>query len=92
MVYQNNSQLISLTGNRSLAMTYDANGNLLTKGEDLFTYDSAARLNQATVNGVTTKYHYNFKGQRIAKHFQNGDVRYYFYDLQGLLIAELKQP
>lgn len=88
-VYQNNSQLASLNGASNIAMTYDARGNLLSKGSDTFTYDSEARLTTAMVNGTTTQYRYNDRGQRIAKIFQNSGQRYYVYDLQGLLIAEL---
>lgn len=88
-VYQNNSQLTDVLGSSDITMTYDPSGNLLTKGNDSFTYNSEGRLNSATVNGITTNYHYNYLGQRIVKTFENGDNRYYVYDLQGLLIAEL---
>jgi RHS repeat-associated protein len=88
-VYQNNSQLTELNGTANTLMTYDERGNLLSKGNDTFTYNSDARLSSATVNAVTTHYSYNDRGQRITKIFDNGEFRYYVYDLQGLLIAEL---
>jgi len=88
-VYKHNSQLTSISGGTSVAMTYDLRGNLLTKGGNSFTYNSQGRLSSATVNGETTQYRYNAKGQRIAKIFADGDIRYYAYDTKGLLIAEL---
>jgi len=88
-VYLDNSQLSSISGTTPLAMTYDARGNLLSRGGDSFTYDSQGRLSSTTVDGETTQYRYNARGQRIAKIFADGDIRYYAYDANGLLLAEL---
>ena len=88
--YQDNTLLTTVENTNTVTtMSYDEMGNLTSKGDDSFTYNNKGRLNRATVNNVTTGYRYNHLGQRVIKTFANGDSRYYIYDQQGMLIAEL---
>jgi RHS repeat-associated protein len=49
------------------AYTYDASGNIKSIGGDNYTYDSAGRLIQSTVNGKTESYSYDSFGNLIQK-------------------------
>jgi RHS repeat-associated protein len=56
-----------LTSEGVVAQTYDANGNLLTRGADTFTWDYADRLTEATVSGETTSFEYDADSVRVEK-------------------------
>ncbi len=76
------------TGNGSVVRSYDANGNQIQAGADVFTYDSQNRLVSATVDGVTAEYGYNHLHQRVTKAL-NGHVRLMLYDQAGNLLSEV---
>ena len=81
------NQLTSVGGT---TLAYDAAGNLISKGTDTFAYNKANRLSTATVAGIGYHYRYDHNGQRVVKD-TNGQVRFYHYDANGLLLAETDQ-
>jgi len=83
----NGNHLLSVGGT---TLTYDAAGNLITRGADSFSYNDANRLEQATVPTGTYNYRYDHQGQRVIKD-SNGQVRLYHYDQKGQLLAETDQ-
>ncbi len=60
----------------STTYTYDANGNMLSRGADTFQYDYENRLTQATVGGLATQYAYNADGARV-KRVMGSTTTYY---------------
>lgn len=68
--------------------SYDANGNTVDRGGDVFTYDSFNRLVGASVGSNTALYTYNHLDQRVTKTL-NGHTRLLVYDRSGNLIAEM---
>jgi len=68
--------------------SYDANGNQIQAGPDVFSYDSQNRLVSATVAGVTAEYGYNHLHQRVTKTL-NGHTRLMLYDQAGNLLSEV---
>ena len=54
-----------------LTMTYDGNGNILSKGNitkmEHYSYDAMNRLTQVTSNHAMETYHYDLAGNRIRK-------------------------
>ena len=82
--YLNNWLLeAGLTDNR-----FDANGNMVERGADLFTYDSRNRLVGASAGGQVALYTYNHLNQRVSKSV-DGATRLFVYDQAGNLIAEI---
>ena len=57
-------QLLSWDGQ---AMTYDAAGNMLTKGSTTYTWAKGRKLASATKGGTTTTYAYDHTGARVRK-------------------------
>lgn len=55
----------SFAGNT--AYTYDLNGNLVSDGASVYSYDAENRLLSALVSGTTTTYAYDGLGRRISK-------------------------
>lgn len=79
------------TGERTF--DYDANGNIThDAGADnnrVFSYNTNNRMESVTVNGQTTHYSYNAKGQRVSKQTAEGDVVFYIYGHNGKLLVEI---
>ncbi|TOA99927.1 type IV secretion protein Rhs [Vibrio parahaemolyticus] len=83
-----NSNRLTKTSIGSITYSYDANGNTIGRGTDVFAYDAFNRLTEATVNGETSIYHYNSAHQRVRKSAGGVDVLY-VYGLDGELLAEV---
>ncbi|WP_154119362.1 RHS repeat-associated core domain-containing protein [Vibrio parahaemolyticus] len=83
-----NSNRLTKTSIGSITYSYDANGNTIGRGTDVFVYDAFNRLTEATVNGETSTYHYNSAHQRVRKSAGGVDVLY-IYGLDGELLAEV---
>ncbi|TOI59500.1 RHS repeat-associated core domain-containing protein [Vibrio parahaemolyticus] len=83
-----NSNRLTKTSIGSINYSYDANGNTIGRGTDVFVYDAFNRLTEATVNGETSTYHYNSAHQRVRKSAGGEDVLY-VYGLDGELLAEV---
>ncbi|EPQ9997603.1 RHS repeat-associated core domain-containing protein [Vibrio vulnificus] len=83
-----NSNRLTKTSIGSITYSYDANGNTIGRGTDVFVYDAFNRLTEATVNGETSTYHYNSAHQRVRKSAGGVDVLY-VYGLDGELLAEV---
>ncbi len=66
---------------------YDANGNLIQRGDQSFFYNQANRLHIATVDGVNWHYRYNHAGQRVKK-FSNNETQVFHYHPDGTLAAQ----
>ncbi len=68
-------------------MNYDARGNMLQRGSDVYTYNQNGRLSTASVAAGVFEYSYNHIGQRVIK--QSADIKQHFhYDLNGMVLAE----
>ncbi|EHY9845526.1 RHS repeat-associated core domain-containing protein [Vibrio splendidus] len=83
-----NSNRLTKTSIGSITYSYDANGNTIGRGTDVFVYDAFNRLTEATVNGETSTYHYNSAHQRVRKSAGGVDVLY-VYGVDGELLAEV---
>jgi RHS repeat-associated protein len=77
--YDNDNRLNNTTG---AAFTYDANGNMLTKGADTFAYDYENRLTQAAVANTNYLYQYDGLGNRL-RATRNGITTKYVLDVNG---------
>ena len=67
--------------------TYDGAGNLTGDGTINYTYGTNGRMETASTAGVTTRYRYNGRGERVLK-TSSVDSRHYVYDEQGHLLGE----
>jgi RHS repeat-associated protein len=67
--------------------TYDKAGNLTGDGTISYTYDANGRMETASAFGVTTRYRYNGRGERVVK-ASSAASTYYVYDEQGHLLGE----
>jgi len=76
-----------LTTLNSEMLSYDNNGNLIQRGDDVFTYNQANRLSSATLTSGSFQYTYNALGQRINKQGL-GINTHYVYNNSGQLIYE----
>ena len=65
----------------------DEAGRVLQDGGRRYAWDSLGRLASVTQEGITTRYRYNQRGQRIAK--RGAQQQHYLYDGQRHRIAEL---
>ena len=63
---------------------YDANGNLLSRGAELFRYDSANHLTSYVRGNVSASYTYDGRGRRVRK-VLGSQVVDYLYDGQQIL-------
>jgi RHS repeat-associated protein len=61
-----------------VAHVYDANGRLISRGADIFSYHGDGRLKTATVGGVTVSYKRDAVGRRIARTVLDGKTRYLY--------------
>ncbi len=66
--------------------SYDANGNVVARGNDGFRYDSQNRLTGFTRGNVNASYLFDGRGQRVRKTV-GSDVRDFLWD-NGQLLAE----
>jgi YD repeat-containing protein len=67
--------------------TYDAAGNLTGDGTVSYTYGVNGRMETSSAAGITTRYRYNARGERVVKTASAGSS-YYVYDEQGHLLGE----
>ncbi|MCS0583367.1 DUF6531 domain-containing protein [Massilia pinisoli] len=67
--------------------TYDKAGNLTGDGTISYTYGANGRMETASAAGMTTRYRYNGRGERVVKTSSAGST-YYVYDEQGHLLGE----
>jgi RHS repeat-associated protein len=91
-----NTNTLSPTSNRlnatagpvpSKTNTYDGAGNLTGDATINYTYGTNGRMETASTAGVTTRYRYNGRGERVLK-TSSVDSRHYVYDEQGHLLGE----
>ncbi|KPF61519.1 hypothetical protein D621_00710 [beta proteobacterium AAP51] len=78
-----------LQGNRLLqwggdTLGYDANGNVVSRGADTYSYDSLNRLVGHSRGGVSTSYTYDGRERRIRK-ASGSEVREFLYDGQQVV-------
>lgn len=78
---------LTKTSVAAASYTYDASGNIVKRGSDVFAYNGYSQLTGATVNGTTAQYLYNGQGQRAVKTI-SGQTTLYFYDNDGHLLSE----
>ncbi len=87
----NNNQILSQTGVKSKAYSYDAAGNLASIGQSqVLTHDARGRLVQVQNGSQTTNYLINGQGQRVAKTGSgiSSEATLFFYDESGHLLGE----
>lgn len=81
-----------LTSVGATARSYDAAGNMISDGAKVFIYDDHGRLVEYRADGTTTTrtYHYNGRGERVAKRDPSGGTSdvYFVYDDAGHLLGE----
>ena len=70
---------------------YDANGNLLARGSESWTYNARNRMATYSENGVQqAAYTYNAQGERVKKTLVDGTVVHFQYNGMGQLMAEYR--
>jgi RHS repeat-associated protein len=62
--YDTADQLVSITGPDAKSFSYNPNGDMLTAGSEVFTYNTARQTTSVTVAGQTTAYAYDGYGNR----------------------------
>ena len=67
---------------------YDINGNIISRGQETFTYDSANRLIGYSDGTTTASYKFDYLGRRVTRTV-NGDVKEYQYDGQNIVAEYL---
>jgi len=65
-----------LTSAGGIRITFDNNGNMITRGTDSFSYDFNNRLIQSSIGGLLEQYSYDGIGNRLAKTVDDRTVRY----------------
>jgi RHS repeat-associated protein len=75
-------QLTAISGPGAGTFTYNPNGDQLTAGADVFTYNTARQTTSATVGGVTTQYAYDGNGNRTTT-TTSGQVTQEVWDTVG---------
>jgi RHS repeat-associated protein len=81
-----NSQKNRLTQAGATALTYDAEGQLATKGGDTYIFDDTHRV-MSIAGSVGYQYKYDGSGNRLEA-IRNGVITRYIYDAGGNLLAE----
>lgn len=84
--YSNDGWNDKLTSVNGTALTYDANGNVLTYGDKSFTWSSGRNLAQITDGSNTYSYSYDENGIRTSKTV-NG-VTTYYNTQDGLILSQ----
>jgi RHS repeat-associated protein len=79
-------------GNRTIAYTYDAVGNLLTQndsaeGETTYVYDANDRLQTETLSGAVTDYSYDNNGNLLSRVSGPTDTASYSWDFENRLVG-----
>ena len=86
------SQLTSVAGAESRALTYGSDGNLTgetgTNGTRTYGYDNFLQMNSATVAGQVNTYYYNAFGERTRKVSPVSGSHRFVYHSQNQLLAE----
>ncbi|SFC76438.1 RHS repeat domain-containing protein [Pseudoalteromonas denitrificans] len=88
-IYQYSKGVLMQTSNKTIS--YDASGNMLHRGNDVYTYNQAGRLNTAKLTSGEYLYRYNYLGQRVSKQNTEHNLiinQNYHYGLNGLVLAE----
>ncbi|WP_035217157.1 RHS repeat-associated core domain-containing protein, partial [Desulfobulbus elongatus] len=82
------SRLTRIDGAGAISFAHNANGNITSKGYQVFVYNADDRLSQVRLgnNQQIAAYVYDLQGKRIRKHA--GQTRSFHYDQDGHLIAE----
>ena len=75
--------LTGLSGSQNVGMVYDANGNVVQRGAQLFSFDIGNRLSSAANKGV---YSYDGHGRRSVTWLPDGRVRMHAYGTAGKLL------
>ena len=84
--FDKNNRLLTATENdQTTAFTYDLNGNMLTEGGKIYSYNARNQLTSYTENGQTTTYDYWIDGLRRSKTLSNGDEEEYLWDGNNLV-------
>ena len=65
-----------LVESNSIANSFDANGNMTTKGSNSYSYDIENRLIQTNIGGVVTEYQYDRLGNRYVRTVDGTSTRY----------------
>lgn len=77
------NRLSSLSGSQSIALAYDANGNLSQRGAQSFAFDIANRLQSAAGKA---SYSYDGHGRRVFTAYANGSSKLQAYSQDGKLL------
>ena len=77
------NRLTSLSGSQSVAVTYDINGNLVQRGNQVFVFDIGNRLRSAP--GKANSYVYDGHGRRSQTYLTDGNWHLYTYAMDGKL-------
>ncbi len=83
------SRLTRISGAQATSFGYNANGNITSKGYQVFNYNADDRLSRVWLgnNQRIAAYTYDLQGKRLKK-YASPTTRYYHYDQDGNLIAE----
>jgi hypothetical protein len=76
VAYTYGSKPHAVTSVGSMTYSYDANGNMITRGEQTLTWDAENRLIAVSGNGTTAFFIYDGDGNRVKK-IENGETTIY---------------
>ena len=90
--YNNNTVTYTSSDEKSVTVTYDSRGNVVSSSEDgdtlEYTYNNYDLVTQTKKNGDVTN-EYNYDGNRLVSSNEiGGSHTYYYYDTQGRCIKE----
>lgn len=86
-IYNADNRLVSISGDRTYTLGYDAQGNITQRNGDTFTFDQANRMTSATGGG---SYVYDGWGRRVKTTAPDGELTYTIYSRAGQLVQEYK--
>lgn len=78
-----------LTSYNGVALTYNSNGELLTKGNENFTYDIFGNLREYTKGNTSLKYEVDPLQRRSGKKINNNILSRYVYNPEGKIVGQL---